>query len=273
MKKPLAIWEQAIAVYCRDVVGNESKAEAVIQHLKNGLFEPGFALCDQSINDWWADYLQGLAGLEKNAIALQVGDTLSDRIACHFSPAHYLAMLAFLRWGERIQGIEYRLQDPAHGRMVGEADCVDLFTPSADRILYILRGVPGTGKTTRALELCKQLDLVVEADQFPHRYIRHQGVLMGLNPTVSNADAHAWANGVLKSLLAMHLPKVAIANTMCKREWVQPFIMLADRYGYQPVVVDCTTEYGSIHNVPDEVMNRMRETWEPWESVNAVLHV
>lgn len=59
--------------------------------------------------------------------------------------------------------------------------------------------------------------------------------------------------------------KIAVHNTFVLHQWLEPYEKLAAQYGYRFQVIHCEGEHGSIHDVPEEMMEKWRNTWEPYK--------
>jgi hypothetical protein len=70
-------------------------------------------------------------------------------------------------------------------------------------------------------------------------------------------DAHAWCQNQTKEALARG-EEVVVSNTFVKEWEMQPYLDMC------PAVRIITLEgnYGNIHGVPEEVIERMRSSWE-----------
>ena len=118
--------------------------------------------------------------------------------------------------------------------------------------LYLVRGVPGSGKSTFAKSL--GIDDHFEADMW-------FGDNGGFDHTKLK-DAHEWCQSMTQSALCCGRD-VVVSNTFIKRWELQPYIDCALRYGYVVFEVTCFGNHKSIHNVPDEVVQRMKVNFEP----------
>lgn len=127
--------------------------------------------------------------------------------------------------------------------------------------LIIVRGIPGAGKSTKAQEIintmCGYKVAHLEADMF---FTKETGEY---NFDVENLSrAHNWCLDTAKVFLRQdHI--VVVANTFTIFKEVSPYIKFAVNNGIDFEVVTLTTEYGSIHGVPDDAMNRMRSRFVP----------
>jgi hypothetical protein len=43
---------------------------------------------------------------------------------------------------------------------------------------------------------------------------------------------------------------------------VDPYLNLAEEYGYSVFIIECQNDFDSIHDVPEEKVEAMRERWE-----------
>ncbi|AFY61923.1 AAA family ATPase [Synechococcus sp. PCC 6312] len=122
-------------------------------------------------------------------------------------------------------------------------------------MLLILRGLPGAGKTTLAKLLTKH---ECSADDFPNLY--QNGQLQKILVPAS----HAWCQQSIKEYLELYDNEeiIAVHNTFCQNWEIKPYIEMAQKYGHDFSVVTVEGNYGSIHNVPPEVMESMKERWE-----------
>lgn len=117
--------------------------------------------------------------------------------------------------------------------------------------LVILRGVPGSGKTTLAHQIANGTGVVCEADQFftcskGYRFIPH------LLET-----AHEWCRRKAAEAMKNGMPTVVIANTNLMRRWFEPYLLLAEQYDYSVQEVVLFSRFKNVHGVPDEKVNRM----------------
>lgn len=129
----------------------------------------------------------------------------------------------------------------------------------ADKILYIIRGVPGSGKSTLAHKLSP---IVVEADDFmmvdgEYKY----------DPKKVHY-CHKKCFETVENHLKNGEPIVAVANTFIKKSLYAPYVDLANEYGYKVIIRKADGNYQNIHNVPADVVNTMRKRFQ--ECMNEV---
>jgi len=123
--------------------------------------------------------------------------------------------------------------------------------------LILIRGLPGSSKTTKALEiLSENPDFVhFEADMFfmkDGKYCFDQEKL---------PQAHEWC--INSACDAMYYGKsVIVANCFIKKRDMKPYLEIAKQLNYEIEILTREGNYGSIHDVPDEVMERMRNNFQ-----------
>lgn len=121
--------------------------------------------------------------------------------------------------------------------------------------LVIIRGLPGSGKSTKAKRLKTPQAIHVEADMFfvkngVYKFDRRDLKL-----------AHTWCQTVVMAFLEDH-QEVWVSNTFSTIKEIQPYIDMAKRMKICWNVWCCNGRYKSIHNVPDDTIERMANHWE-----------
>lgn len=119
--------------------------------------------------------------------------------------------------------------------------------------LTLIRGVPGSGKTTKAQQLLKyDRDLChFEADM----YFTTDGVYT-FNPRLLG-EAHAWCLKETRKALSKGLD-VVVSNTFSHRWELNPYLEAAVDFNADVKYIICTGHFKNTHNVPEEVVERMR---------------
>lgn len=123
--------------------------------------------------------------------------------------------------------------------------------------LVLIRGLPGSGKTTLAQRLLEPLDAVhLEADMFwGPDYAFDLSRLR---------EAHEWC----LDETARHLSEgtsVVVSNTFTRLWEMQTYVALAVYLSARLTVIHCEGRHGSVHGVPPEVVERMAARWEPYD--------
>lgn len=123
------------------------------------------------------------------------------------------------------------------------------------KCLIMIRGLPGSGKSTLARDLIQRgvADCHCEAD---HYFYDQQGQY-NWDPTVI-MDAHDWCGNQVKMALGQGR-RVIVSNTSLRLRDVRAYVEIAEHLGCLPLkIVTMHGEYGSVHGVPEETMEKMR---------------
>lgn len=128
-----------------------------------------------------------------------------------------------------------------------------------NRTLYIIRGIPGTGKTTLAKHLSG--DIIAAADDYFMEATSSGGEEYRFDPKKIGA-AHRNCKYRVSEWMKMGIGPISVHNTFVKHwEW-KPYIDLCEANGYTPFVIVCGTVFGNTHGVPQEIVSRMRGDFE-----------
>jgi predicted kinase len=131
-------------------------------------------------------------------------------------------------------------------------------------MLYILRGLPGSGKSTKARKLVRE-SLIASADHF---FIQPNGDYLWKASEIGNAHAHC--RGFARALLSNGLD-CAVDNTNTMNREFKPYIDLAMKYGHKIKIIMPETEWAwdveecakrNTHNVPVDAIQRMKDRFE-----------
>lgn len=121
--------------------------------------------------------------------------------------------------------------------------------------LYIVRGIPGSGKSTLAKKL--GISHHYEADMY---FDLFNG---GTFDAKLLPCAHKWCLNVARAALEQGYD-VVVSNTFIKQWEIEPYRKLAQEIGNVDVIeiiVD-KSPFKSVHNVPDNVVERMKLQFE-----------
>ena len=120
--------------------------------------------------------------------------------------------------------------------------------------LYIIRGLPGSGKSTLAKKMIAGglADEHYEADM---AFMDKEGNY-NFNPN-KLGFAHRWCLNEVHAAL-LDGKNVVVSNTFVTKKEMRPYTIL----GFPYHILECTENYGSIHNVPQETIERMKAKWE-----------
>ena len=77
-------------------------------------------------------------------------------------------------------------------------------------------------------------------------------------------DAHNWCQDVVDHWMDENKPKIVVSNTFTQEWEMEPYFELAKTYDYKvfSIVVENRHEGTNQHEVPDEVLTKMRDRFE-----------
>jgi predicted ABC-type ATPase len=121
--------------------------------------------------------------------------------------------------------------------------------------LFIVRGVPGSGKTSLAHIL--GANCVAADDYFTDEYGEYKW-----DPD-SLPMAHAWCQDRVAEWMHLGVNRIAVHNTFSRNWEMLAYFEMAEKHGYNVFVIHCENEFGSTHGVPQSAIDKMRSRWEP----------
>lgn len=136
--------------------------------------------------------------------------------------------------------------------------------------LILLRGLPGSGKSTVAEKILGQV------------CYSNAGELRSKTATICTADDYFMENGEYKfnpkalpiahkvcydkceKAMAAGEERVIVANTSTTEKELKPYMELAEKYGYMTISMIIENRHGSknVHGVPKETIEKMRNRFE-----------
>jgi predicted kinase len=133
-----------------------------------------------------------------------------------------------------------------------------------DGILFLVRGLPGSGKSTFATHIWNEY-AVCEADKF---FYDKEGNY-NFDPSKLK-DAHAWCKNEVETRMKDHqinqqyYPEIAVSNTFTQEWEMKDYYDLAEKYGYKVVSLIVENRHGgkNVHGVPDDKLEIMKNRFE-----------
>ena len=125
------------------------------------------------------------------------------------------------------------------------------------KVLYIVRGCPGSGKSTFAKSLnCP----VFEADQY---FIDSETGEYKFDPSKLKS-AHGWCRLRVEHSMEDGLEKIAVSNTFTQEWEMEEYFKLAEKYGYMVFSVIVENRHGGVneHGVPEDKLKAMQKRFE-----------
>jgi predicted kinase len=135
-----------------------------------------------------------------------------------------------------------------------------LYICTMEKMLYIVRGIPGSGKSTFAKNLVGEKDYChKEADMF---FVDRDGNY-NFEPSKIK-DAHQWCQEEMDFLMRLEHSPVVVSNTFTQEWELQPYYELAIKYGYYVTSIIVENRHGSVneHGVPEDKIELMRNRFE-----------
>jgi len=130
--------------------------------------------------------------------------------------------------------------------------------------LFLVRGLPGSGKSTFATHIWNEYS-VCEADKF---FYDKEGNY-NFEPSKIK-DAHAWCKNEVETRMKDHqlnpqyYPEIAVSNTFTQEWEMKDYYELAEKYGYKVVSLIIENRHGgkNVHGVPDDKLEIMKNRFE-----------
>jgi len=133
--------------------------------------------------------------------------------------------------------------------------------------LFLLRGLPGSGKTTLANSIGGSW---VEADHYflneNGDYVFDASKLKYAHKWCQDTVEHSmvWESGIEMEKLTGGSSKIVVSNTFTQEWEMQPYYDLAEKYGYRvySLIVENRHRGVNSHGVPEEKLVQMKNRFE-----------
>lgn len=123
---------------------------------------------------------------------------------------------------------------------------------SNERTLIVVRGIPGSGKSTFAKLLGRA---ICTADDY---HTKRDGTYDWKPENVGKA--HSWCKRKCERFMKKNIERIIVANTSTTEEEMKDYFEMASKYNYKVFSVICENRHNgkSLHGVPIETLEKMR---------------
>lgn len=155
------------------------------------------------------------------------------------------------------------------------------------KVMYIFRGLPGSGKSTKVKQLVKEIQLENCHGGTGHRYF----VIHSTDNYFSVCGTYRFNQNRLhvfhkfnqedaEKSCEIGIDYVMIDNTNTTLKEMQPYLDIAKKYGYRVEFVESDTTWKfdieecarrNTHGVPKEAIQRMLDRWNDTDAIKHLL--
>ena len=121
--------------------------------------------------------------------------------------------------------------------------------------MLLIRGLPGSGKTTLANQYAGAGYVHCEADQYFERDGEYR--FDGSKLRAAHDDC------LRRAITAMDAGRpVVVANTFTRRWEMEPYLKAAKKRGINARIIEATGNWPNVHGVPEDAVEKMLARWE-----------
>lgn len=133
-----------------------------------------------------------------------------------------------------------------------------------NKFLILLRGLPGSGKSTFAHLMWSDF-VICEADQ----YFYDKEGNYNFNPSKLK-QAHKYCRDKVETFMKdnhsnpQYYQEIVVSNTFTRKWEMDEYFKLAEQYGYKVISLIVENRHGgkNVHGVPDDKIKEMRDRFE-----------
>ncbi len=135
-----------------------------------------------------------------------------------------------------------------------------------EKVLYIVRGLPGSGKSTFAKKLVNSDFLVCEADKY---FIDKETGEYKFDGSKIK-DAHKYCQDLVETYMKDSMVndqwyrEIVVSNTFTMEWEMTHYFELSKKYGYKvfTIIVENRHNGENVHGVPDDKIEQMKDRFE-----------
>jgi hypothetical protein len=132
---------------------------------------------------------------------------------------------------------------------------------STTRTLYIVRGHPGSGKSTVGILLAPGACYAAD-DWFDIRAHNNKQTYAETWDADLLDEAHRWCRDRVEQAMVCMMPRIAVTNVFRKKAEMNIYRAIAEERGYRVSIVKCENDFQNVHGVPSKRVASIKATME-----------